>query len=267
LNNPSSSSTNAFFVSSEVDQSLFSGTGGCSLPLPTTDYLATLPTPVSSDFTTFPLADPLLNLSFLDSTSWSLLPVCYPPTLPSPALLDRLIDVFFTKQHLATGLVSEVRLRSTLVLPRTDLRAPLECLLHAIAATAALMVGDGFIEGEEWQGGGGGRKYWAGGAGEGGLQKGDGAAAFSEYHAKRAVVSLSPLLFRPSAELEQNRRQPPTFVSPPEQDLIEPSFRSGLQLLQIVQTTVLGSFCAYTSGAFSFCLFPASSFRPLLFSL
>lgn len=143
----------------------------------------------------YPLVDPLLDLSFLDTSSWALLPSLYPATLPSPALLDRLLTVFFTKEHLADGMISESRLRASMLLPRSDLRAPLEALLHALAATTGLMVGDGFFDGEEWQGGSGGRKYWAGGAGEGGLEKGDGAAAFSEYHAKRALVRLTSHFF------------------------------------------------------------------------
>ncbi|GAA5829950.1 hypothetical protein JCM11251_007945 [Rhodosporidiobolus azoricus] len=157
-----------------------------------------------------------LSLPDIDFTSsaWSLLPASYPPTLPSPPLLNRLLTVYFSKSHLACEIINEARLRSSLLLPAGNPGRPLECLLHAVCATAGLMVSEGFLEAE------GEAKYWLREGPDGKKSKSKGAAAFSEYHAKRA------------------------------EELLQSSFDRGLNLLQIVQAAVLCVFCAYTTARF-----------------
>ncbi|GAA5875400.1 hypothetical protein JCM8547_004397 [Rhodosporidiobolus lusitaniae] len=215
-----------------------SGTGLSSYPLPPSIDLSFSSTTAA----TSAAAGPTLDFSS-DGFDWSLLPLSYSPTLPPPTLLDKLLTVFFTKQHLATNLINESSLRSSLLLPSSNPRRPLDCLLHAICATAGLMVSASFLE----EGiGGGGLRYWesqkvtgavndlmGGGIGAEGRLGGtkgarDGArgwvggtAAFSEYHAKRA------------------------------EEFIDPSFRAGRQLLQVVQTAALLTFVAYTAGRFA----------------
>ncbi|GAA6035863.1 hypothetical protein JCM8097_005743 [Rhodosporidiobolus ruineniae] len=158
-------------------------------------------------------ATPAATDPAFDPFAWALLPPSYPATLPSPPLLNRLLSVYFSKRHLASEMVSEARLRAALLLPRDDPRAPLECFLHAIAATAGLMVGEAFLEGEV--------RYWAA-TPEGGDGMGKGTAlAFSEYHFKRA------------------------------NELLDASFTAGRNLLQVVQSACLLVFCAYTSARFS----------------
>ncbi|BGP15479.1 hypothetical protein JCM10213v2_003458 [Rhodosporidiobolus nylandii] len=127
--------------------------------------------------------DPLFSLSALPSLSldlslsWALLPPSYPASLPSPGLLTRLVDVFFTKTHLATGLISEGPFRAALALPPEHKDWPLEGLLHAVCATAGLMVGEGFLDGEG--------RYWEG-------EGRRGTRGFSEWHARKAEALIDP---------------------------------------------------------------------------
>ncbi|GAA5911408.1 hypothetical protein JCM6882_004992 [Rhodosporidiobolus microsporus] len=171
------------------------------------DVSFTLPADMSMSFDL-----PDFTLSPTSLSMFALLPASYPPTLPSPALLNRLLTVYFSKSHLACQIIHEGRLRASLLWPHDDPRAPLECLLHAMCATAGLMVGEAFLEGEPV-------KYWLSGV-NGEKTALRGAAAFSEYHAKRA------------------------------EELLQPSFDAGRNLLQVVQAAVLCVFVAYTAARF-----------------
>ncbi|BGP39454.1 hypothetical protein JCM10449v2_003404 [Rhodotorula kratochvilovae] len=96
----------------------------------------------------------------LPSLYWgALTPSAYPSDLPSPALFARLVDAFFSKPHLASGLINERRFRASLAFLESgaggedDPRAPAPCLLHAIVATSALLVPAPFYASEP--------RYWA----------------------------------------------------------------------------------------------------------
>ncbi|GAA5990139.1 hypothetical protein JCM11641_001068, partial [Rhodosporidiobolus odoratus] len=147
------------------------------------DLLAAASASASSDlfdpFATTPSLTLPLDLSL--DFSFALLPPGYPSSLPSPSLLSNLIDVFFQKSHLATGLISEPKLRSALLLPPSHKGYPLEGLLHAVCATAGLMVGEGMLEGE-WI------RYWED-EGQGG---GRGREGFSRWHAMKAEALIDP---------------------------------------------------------------------------
>lgn len=113
-------------------------------------------------------ASPLYQLP---SWSYGALTVSgYPSDLPSLPLMRRLIDVYFAKPHLASGLIDEARFRASFAYPSDDPRSPVTCLLHAIAATAAMWVNEETFFAEE-------PKYW--------LYDGQGRSC-SDYHARRA---------------------------------------------------------------------------------
>lgn len=100
-------------------------------------------------------ASPLYQMS-LPTLNWGALTrSSYPSDLPSPGLFERLVSVYFSKPHLASGLINERRFRQSLTyleLP-SDPRSPAPCLLHAIVATAALLVPESFYSDSE-------PRYW-----------------------------------------------------------------------------------------------------------
>ncbi|GAA5991948.1 hypothetical protein JCM10908_002285 [Rhodotorula pacifica] len=102
----------------------------------------------------------------------------YPSDLPSMAVMRRLIDVYFAKPHLTTGLIDEARFRASFAYPFDDPRSPVTCLLHAIVATAAMMVNEETFFADE-------PKYW--------LYDGQGRSC-SDYHARRAREMLQSSL-------------------------------------------------------------------------
>ncbi|GAA6024547.1 hypothetical protein JCM10207_008270, partial [Rhodosporidiobolus poonsookiae] len=171
---------------------------------------ATENAPIPSYAAYNPLPSPL-------DLSWALLPSSYPPALPTPGLLSRLVDVFFQKSHLASNLISEQRFRpafASLLAGGHANDAPLECLLHGICAAAALMVPEAFFESEP--------RYWTRATGDGAGRTGrDLGEGFSEWHSRKAG------------------------------ELLDPSFKAGRNLLQVAQASVLCTFCAYTSGRFT----------------
>lgn len=103
------------------------------------------------------------------------------PRLPSPPLLERLMNVFFDLPHEAVDLVSRRRFMETFALGPAHPDYPAKCLLHAMVATATDLAGDEVWEGEE--------RYW-----------GDQGPA--EYHADFADV-LIPLGFRTERNILQ----------------------------------------------------------------
>ncbi|KAK4698399.1 hypothetical protein P7C70_g7877, partial [Phenoliferia sp. Uapishka_3] len=123
-----------------------------SLPLP----LPYSPSPPLSP-------DPLLELFY---PGW-------PRDLPSPLLTSRLIDVYFTKSHAASGMINQSKFLAAMTLPPTHSRFPHVGLIHAVLATASRCVGTSFFEREI--------KYWGG----------EGEETVTDYHAKRAKVAIN----------------------------------------------------------------------------
>uniref|UniRef100_A0A0K3CBS0 BY PROTMAP: gi/342321075/gb/EGU13013.1/ Proteophosphoglycan 5 [Rhodotorula glutinis ATCC 204091] n=1 Tax=Rhodotorula toruloides TaxID=5286 RepID=A0A0K3CBS0_RHOTO len=157
----------------------------------TPQYWAAATTPTQSSSTsapqaaasTFASAFDFSQLDGLGSLSWDgpvdLTLSGYPSDLPSPSILRRLVDVYFSKPHLATGLINEARFRASMTYPPDDPRAPIPCLLHAMIATAAMMVAeDSFFASESY-------RYWD--------LDGSGTS-LCDYHAVRAESLLNPSL-------------------------------------------------------------------------
>ncbi|BGO91048.1 hypothetical protein NBRC10512_001352 [Rhodotorula toruloides] len=147
---------------------------------PTQSSSTSAPQPAAS---TFAAAFDFSQLDGLGSLSWDgpvdLTLSGYPSDLPSPSLLRRLVDVYFSKPHLATGLINEARFRASMTYPPDDPRAPIPCLLHAMIATAAMMVAeDSFFASESY-------RYWD--------LDGSGTS-LCDYHAVRAESLLNPSL-------------------------------------------------------------------------
>ncbi|KAG0658749.1 hypothetical protein C6P46_005613 [Rhodotorula mucilaginosa] len=121
-------------------------------------------------------ASPLYQLP---SWSYGALTVSgYPSDLPSMPIMRRLVDVYFAKPHLTTGLIDEARFRASFAYPFDDPRSPVACLLHAMVATAAMMVNEETFFADE-------PKYW--------LYDGQGRSC-SDYHARRAQEMLQSAL-------------------------------------------------------------------------
>lgn len=147
---------------------------------PTQSSSTSAPQPAAS---TFAAAFDFSQFDGLGSLSWDgpvdLTLSGYPSDLPSPSLLRRLVDVYFSKPHLATGLINEARFRASMTYPPDDPRAPIPCLLHAMIATAAMMVAeDSFFASESY-------RYWD--------LDGSGTS-LCDYHAVRAESLLNPSL-------------------------------------------------------------------------
>lgn len=111
--------------------------------------------------------DPLLELFY---PGW-------PKDLPSPTLVQRLVKVFFSKSHCASGMISQRKFELALTLPPTHAGFPHSSLIHAMLAMASRMVSEDFFAQEE--------KYWG---------KTDPTETVADYHGNKAQVRL----FRPS---------------------------------------------------------------------
>lgn len=60
---------------------------------------------------------PLNPIEAFMATTSELLPFGWSIDLPSPALMQKLVDVYFVKSHLAGGMIHEGRFRAALALP------------------------------------------------------------------------------------------------------------------------------------------------------
>ncbi|KAK4051406.1 hypothetical protein OIV83_002890 [Microbotryomycetes sp. JL201] len=96
------------------------------------------PTPLN-----LPQQSPLLELFY---PGW-------PRTLPSPQLVHRLVEAFFTKSHLVSVMINKPRLMRNLQLPPTHPDFPTTALLHGVIAVASDCVSDDVWQGEE--------RYWS----------------------------------------------------------------------------------------------------------
>ncbi|KAI5477187.1 hypothetical protein MNV49_006631 [Pseudohyphozyma bogoriensis] len=112
-----------------------------SAPTTTTSQPYTLPVPNETPPVTPP--DILLELFY---PSW-------PRDLPTPALVTRLIDVFFSKTHAASGMIHQGRFLASMQLPPNNSGFPHVSLIHAMLATAARLVSDTFFDHED--------SYWS----------------------------------------------------------------------------------------------------------
>ncbi|GAA5897916.1 hypothetical protein JCM5296_004968 [Sporobolomyces johnsonii] len=88
----------------------------------------------------------------LPTNDEQLLWTSWPSDLPSPPLLSRLVDVYFSKAHQFSGMVNRTRFQEALLLGPTHPRFPAKCLLHAIVATASNLVSADIWEGQP--------RYW-----------------------------------------------------------------------------------------------------------
>lgn len=147
------------------------------------------------------LDDPLLQLFY---PGWD-------ASLPSPALVSRLVDVYFSRPHMASGMVNQARFLASLALPPTHVGFPPSCLLHAMLATASRFVSeDAFAFGGDDGAGAGFGTYW---------RRGEvGVNSPAEYHAARAKEG------------------------------IQTAIRTGYRLLQTTQATILCCLESYTSA-------------------
>ncbi|GAA5983894.1 hypothetical protein JCM11641_006413 [Rhodosporidiobolus odoratus] len=83
--------------------------------------------------------DPMLDLLY---PGW-------PRDLPSPELTNKLVEIFLTRPHICSDMISPSKLRTALLLPPTSPNFPHVGLLHLICGLAALMVSDDFFLGED----------------------------------------------------------------------------------------------------------------------
>lgn len=96
-----------------------------------------MPPPLS-----LPAPSPLLELFY---PGW-------PNTLPSPALVFRLVESFFARSHLVSLMINRTKLMASLQLPPNHTNFPITPLLHAIIAIASSIVSDDVWLSEE--------RYW-----------------------------------------------------------------------------------------------------------
>lgn len=221
-----------------LSSALGGGTAALEWPLGSTG-------PDLSDLAAAASSTPLFQTQLPSPTSASmfgaLLPSAYPSDLPSPALFHRLLNVFFTKSHLVSGMVSERRFRHSLTFMTSlssagsaDPRAPAPVLLHAIVATAAMLVPESFYADEP--------RYWLlnplpdplnSACFPGGLSSTGGSDPLGAHnHADQGPTTLASY----HAKLAQS--------------LLDASFQRGHQLLHVVQAAVLCCFCMYTEARF-----------------
>jgi hypothetical protein len=113
--------------------------------------------------------DSLLNLFY---PGW-------PRDLPSPTLVTRLVDAYFSKSHAASGMINRAKLYANLTLPPSHVNFPETALLHMILATSARMVSRDFFEQEQ--------KYWG---------KEDPNESIVDYHASRAKVAIDMAILK-----------------------------------------------------------------------
>ncbi|GAA6032123.1 hypothetical protein JCM8097_007084 [Rhodosporidiobolus ruineniae] len=76
----------------------------------------------------------------------------WPRDLPSPELTMRLVEVWFSRPHLTSGMVNAAKFRTALLLPPTSPAFPHTGLLHMICSMAAMMVSEDLLlsEGRYW---------------------------------------------------------------------------------------------------------------------
>ncbi|KAM0786648.1 hypothetical protein ACM66B_002097 [Microbotryomycetes sp. NB124-2] len=107
--------------------------------------------------------------SLADSSERSFLEILYPGwprDLPSPDLVTRLINVYFSRTHATSGMINGQKFLADMALPPTNSGFPHPCLIHAMLATATRMVSADFFGFEQ--------RYWGS------------EATPADYHAKRA---------------------------------------------------------------------------------
>lgn len=110
-----------------------------------------------------PTTDPLLELFY---PGW-------PSDLPSPALVSRLVETYFGRIHITTGMINKGRFLAALTLPPRHHDFPHKALLHAVLASAALMVSQDFFLGED--------SYWS---------KEDITESPADYHGRKAKAAI-----------------------------------------------------------------------------
>ncbi|KAK4048864.1 hypothetical protein OIO90_005672 [Microbotryomycetes sp. JL221] len=136
----------------------------------TSAQIVELPFSTSSDASeSFPFA-PQMNATGTDRTILDILYPGWPNDLPSPDLVNRLVNVYFAKNHAASGMLNPQKFFAAMSLPPTNNGFPHSALLHAVLATAVRMVSVDFFGFEH--------RYW----GE--------EATPADYHAKRARVHV-----------------------------------------------------------------------------
>ncbi|KAK4049546.1 hypothetical protein OIV83_004043 [Microbotryomycetes sp. JL201] len=109
------------------------------------------------------------SASLPESGERSFLEILYPGwprDLPSPDLVNRLVNVYFSKNHAATGMINQQKFLAALSLPPNNSGFPHPCLIHAMIATSVRMVSADFFGFEN--------RYWGS------------EATPADYHAKRA---------------------------------------------------------------------------------
>lgn len=107
---------------------LFTTQSSYNAPTPAFDPSAMLDSS-TFDASTFSFGDTTMQPDFLLSTSNLLLPYGWSVDLPTPALLSRLIDVFFAKSHFGSDMIDEARFRADMALPPTHINYR-ECALR-----------------------------------------------------------------------------------------------------------------------------------------
>lgn len=111
------------------------------------------------------LEDPLLNVLY---PGW-------PADLPTPTLTFRLVEIYFSRPGIHTGMINQSKFRTRLTLPPTHPNFPHSSLIHVICAIAATTVPETLFASES--------RYW------------QHHASPSEYHVRRCKVGPSVLLY------------------------------------------------------------------------
>ncbi|SGZ30478.1 BQ5605_C048g12374 [Microbotryum silenes-dioicae] len=112
-----------------------------------------------------------------DSYLLELLYPGWPVDLPSPGLVNRLLDVFFTKSHVFKEMINRDRFMASMMLPPSHHGFPHRSILHAILACTVRMVSDDFYGHEHG--------YW--------LRRQDGVAqeiSPADYHAQKSRAAV-----------------------------------------------------------------------------
>ncbi|GAA5995782.1 fungal specific transcription factor domain-containing protein [Rhodotorula paludigena] len=107
------------------------------------------------------LEDPLLNVLY---PGW-------PADLPTPILTFRLVEIYFSRPGIHTGMINQSKFRTRLTLPPTHPNFPHSSLIHVICAIAATTVPETFFASES--------RYW------------QHHASPSEYHVRRCKLAIS----------------------------------------------------------------------------
>lgn len=167
---------------------------------PDNNSLSNFPPTNQTFYNNEPIAMQGVNLQGDPTDAAILLEILYPGwprDLPTPTLTTRLIDVYFTKNHFASGepfsrlstpscsipdrfhagMVNARKFLAAMQLPPTHSGFPHRSLIHAMLASAARLVSSDFFTHEE--------KYWG---------RNDPSESVSDYHAKSSKVSNSAQL-------------------------------------------------------------------------